>query len=223
MELLVQLPEMQTVRTVLDELNFEVITGSQFWQFVLPATDVKIDLLTGPIPEEAKPLLTIEPGKNSRRVRPKGDLELHARRTPEALGMAENQEEITVEGKLSNGSEYSGINRIPSPFTYLMMKLTAFGDQVDDELRAFGRHHALDVYRTIAMINEDQFTQTKEQFDRYSNESAARHVVALAKDLFGTRESPGILRMREHAIYGTNMDIGTFIDVLRELTQGITK
>ena len=198
MELLVQLTDMQAVRTILDELKFEAVSGSQFWQFVLPATDVKIDLLTGPIPEEANPLLKFESGENNRRVRPKGALTLHARRTPEALGLVENQEEITVKGKLSNESEYSGTIRIPSPFTYLMMKLTAFGDQVDNEQRVFGRHHALDVYRIIAMMTEDKFTQTKDQFDRYSNESAARTAAALAKDLFGTRESPGIVRMREH-------------------------
>ncbi|MGH9549230.1 MAG: hypothetical protein ACRD3W_07645, partial [Terriglobales bacterium] len=57
MELLVKLADMQDVQAILDELNFEAISGSEFWQFLLPATDVKIDLLTGPIPANVEPLL----------------------------------------------------------------------------------------------------------------------------------------------------------------------
>lgn len=218
-ELLVQLPDMQTVRTVLDELNFKAIDGALFWQFVLPATDVKVDLLTGPIPEEAKSILDIEGGKKGRRVRPKGDLELHARRTPEALGLAENHEEITVEGKLSNGPEYSGIIRIPSPFTYLMMKITAFGDQVTEERREFGRHHALDVYRVVAMLTKQQYEQTREQFSKYAQEPAAQTVVTLAQQFLDSPDSPGNIRMREHAFYGDNMNMAAFIDGLRGLIQ----
>lgn len=163
-ELLISLADMQAVRAILDELEFQEIQSSQFWQFVLPATDVKIDLLTGPVTEAVKPQLKMD---DNRRVRPRGDLKLHARHTPEALGLAENQEAILIEGQLSNGAEYQGMINIPSPFSYLMMKLTAFGDQVDNEERVFGRHHALDVYRIIAMLNDEQYAQTKQQFRRY--------------------------------------------------------
>jgi hypothetical protein len=142
-ELLVAVADMQTIRTTLDELKFEPIRGSEFWQFVLPATNVKIDLLTGPVTDAMKPLLKMDSTDN-RRVRPKGDLKLHARYTPEALGLGENQEAILVQGRLSDGTEYQVPINIPSPFTYLMMKVTAFSDQVDSEKRVFGRHHALD-------------------------------------------------------------------------------
>lgn len=172
---------------------------------MLPATDVKIDLLTGPVAEAVKPQLKMDSSDN-RRVRPKGNLKLHARHTPEALGLRENQEAILVRGQLSSGAEYQGLVNIPSPFTYLMMKVTAFGDQVDNEKRVFGRHHALDVYRIVAMLSKEQFTQTKQQFTKYAGESGTQHVMALAKELFGSIESPGIVRMREHAFYDINND-----------------
>jgi hypothetical protein len=215
-ELLVTRADMQTIRTTLDELKFEAIQGSEFWQFVLPATNVKIDLLTGPVTDAMKPLLKMDTTDN-RRVRPKGDLKLHARYTPEALGIGEHQEAILVQGRLSNGTDYQGTIIIPSPFTYLMMKITAFGDQVDSEKRVFGRHHALDVYRIIAMLNEERYALTKEQFKSYANEPSVQHVVALSKELFGSTESPGIMRMREHAFYDTNLDIVAFIDALQDL------
>ena len=215
MKLLITLADMQAVRAILDELEFQVIQGSQFWQFVLPATDVKIDLLTGPVTEAVKPQLKMD---DNRRVRPRGDLKLHARHTPEALGLAENQEALLIHGQLLNGAEYQGMINIPSPFSYLMMKVTAFGDQVDNEKRVFGRHHALDLYRIIAMLNEEQYAQTKQQFTKHSNDLNAQCVMTLAKELFGSTESPGIIRMKEHAFYDNNLDIAAFISALQDLT-----
>jgi hypothetical protein len=215
-ELLVNLENMQTVRSVLDDLEFKPVGGSEYWQFGLASTDVKIDLLTGPIPPNAEPGLKLDSGDN-RRVRPVGNLKLHARRTPEALGLEENQEEIIVQGKLSNGSEYSGIVRIPSPFTYLMMKLTAFGDQVNSEQKVFGRHHALDIYRIIAMLTEEQFERTRQLFSENSQEERAQRAITLAETMFVSNESAGIVRMREHAFFGPKMDISAFIDGLRGL------
>jgi hypothetical protein len=68
------------------------------------------------------------------------------------------------------------------------------------------------------MLNEERYTLTKEQFKNYANEPSVQHVVAFAKELFGSTESPGIVRMREHAFYGTNLDIVAFIDALQDLT-----
>jgi hypothetical protein len=133
--------------------------------------------------------------------------------------LAENQETILIQGQLSNGAEYQGMINIPSPFSYLMMKLTAFGDQVDNEQRVFGRHHALDVYRIIAMLNEEQYAQTKQQLTKYSNDLSAQRVIALAIELFGSTESPGIIRMKEHAFYDNNLDIAAFIRALQDLTR----
>jgi len=214
LELLVTLADMQEIRAILDELNFEAIQGSQFWQFVLPATEVKIDILTGPVTEEAKPQLKMD---DNRRVRPKGDLKLHARHTPEALGLHENQEKILVPGQLSDGKEYQGMIHIPSPFSYLMMKITAFGDQVDNEKKDFGRHHALDIYRIVAMLDEEQYAQTKLQFAEHASDPSAQRVVSLVKELFGSTESPGIIRIKEHAFYDNNLDIDAFISALQDL------
>lgn len=101
----------------------------------------------------------------------------------------------------------------------MMMKITAFGDQVGNERRAFGgRHHALDVYRIVAMLTELQYEQTRRQFSQYGHEQAVQTVVALVQRFFESPDSPGNIRMREHAFYGDNIDMAAFINGLRGLS-----
>ena len=68
-----------------------------------------------------------------------------------------------------------------------MMKITAFGDQFDNEKRDFGRHHALDIYRIVAMLDEEQYAQTKLQFAEHASDPSAQRAVYLDKELFGTQ------------------------------------
>jgi len=216
LELLVDLENMQMVRSVLDDLQFQSIDGSEFWQFILPSSNVKIDLLAGAIPKYAESQLKMDSSDN-RRVRPKGNIKLHARRNPEALGLAQHQEEVIVQGNLSDGSNYSGTIHIPSPFTYLMMKLTAFGDQVNNGEKDFGRHHALDVYRIVSMLTDDQYDVTRHQFNENGHEAPVQHVIKLTETMFDSNTSAGIVRLREHVFFGANMDIRAFIGGLQGL------
>lgn len=213
LELLISLEEMKAVRAAIDEMQFKPITGSEYWSFLLPENQVKIDLLTGPIEEVAKNKLK----NDSRRARPKGDLQLHAHPVPEALGLSEYLEQIPLADHLTDGKQYSAMINIPSPFTYLMMKVTAFGDQIDNADKDQGRHHALDVYRIIAMINENLFEQTKQQFQKYSASKYLIRVKELSADYFGEPQAAGILRMKEHAFFDENMRVNSFIEILREL------
>jgi hypothetical protein len=213
MDVIARLSDMQTVREVIDQLNFKAVEGSNFWQFAEPETEVKLDLLTGPIQESIRPLLKVD----VRRIRPRGNVQLHARHTPEALDLSANVESIAVSGKLTGGQAYTAEVKIPSPFTYLMMKVTAFGDQIDNRDKDQGRHHALDVYRIVAMLTEDQYSQTARQFQTHGASPETVRVKALSKDFFITESSLGVLRMKEHAFYGQNMQIGEFMSSLQSL------
>jgi hypothetical protein len=213
LQLLISLEEMQAVRATIDEMKFKPVTGSEYWSFLLPENRVKIDLLTGPIDEGVKDKLK----SDSRRARPKGDLELHAHPVPEALGLSEYLEQIPLAGNLPDGKQYSALVNIPSPFTYLMMKVTTFGDQLANADKDQGRHHALDVYRIIAMISENLFEQAKQQFQKYSASMYVTRVKELSKEYFGEPGATGILRMKEHAFFGENMQVNSFIEILREL------
>lgn len=213
LEVLVSLDEMKTVRSIIDEMHFKPIAGSEFWRFNLPENEVKIDLLTGPIVDTVKASLK----SDSRRARPKGDLELHAHPVPEALDLSDRLEPVTLIGQTSGKRQYSSTVNIPSPFTYLMMKVTAFCDQVENEDKNLGRHHALDVYRIVAMMTEEQFLETKSQFKEHYSSPYVERVGALAKEYFTREDGIGILRMREHSFWGDNMRLLEFIGALKEV------
>lgn len=212
MEVLVSLEEMKTVRSIIDEMHFEPIAGSEFWRFNLPKNDVKIDLLTGPVDAMKTGLKS-----DSRRVRPKGDLELHAHPVPEVVNLADHLEQVALAGKTSGKQQYSSTVNVPSPFTYLMMKVTAFGDQLSNEDKNLGRHHALDVYRIIAMMTEAQFLETKSQFKLHHSSPYVERVRSLVKELFARQDGTGILRMREHSFWDNSMRLLDFMEPLREL------
>lgn len=213
LEVLISLPEMQSVRSIIDEMNFQPIAGSEYYQFMKPTNRIKIELLTGPIDDSA----TDKIKSDSRRARPKGKLQLHAHPVPEALDLAKSLEQLSITGKLANNRKHTTVINIPSPFTYLMMKITAFGDQIDNSNESQGRHHALDVYRIVAMLSESQFDQTKLQFANNENSPYTQRVRELFTNFFSSKQKLGILRMTEHNFFTENMLIEDFIDSLRDL------
>ncbi|MBX9771425.1 MAG: hypothetical protein K2X29_08650 [Candidatus Obscuribacterales bacterium] len=212
LEVLISFDDMKMVRSIIDGMHFEPIPGSEYWRFVLPENEVMIDLLTGPIEETVKSLLK----SDSRRARPKGDLQLHAHPVPEALDLSDQLEQVALTGRPSNDLQYSSKINIPSPFTYLMMKVTAFGDQLDNEDKDLGRHHALDVYRIVAMMSETQFLETKSKFELHSSSEYVERVRGLIAECFAAEDGIGVLRMREHAFWGSNMRLPDFIGALKE-------
>jgi hypothetical protein len=83
------------------------------------------------------------------RVRARTFAELHAYLTNEAVDLELNPLELVIDGTTVV---------VPNAFAFLLMKLHAFRDRMnaanDDDSRQLGRHHALDVYRVIAMLTE---------------------------------------------------------------------
>ncbi len=213
LEVLVSLDDMKAVRSIIDEMHFEPIAGNEYWRFNLPKNEVKIDLLTGPIVDAVKDQLK----SDARRARPKGDLQLHAHPVPEALDLSDRLEQVGLVGLTSAKKQYPSTVSIPSPFTYLMMKVTAFGDLLGNEDKNLGRHHALDVYRIVAMMSEEQFVETKSQFKLHSSSPHVERVRGLVTDCFASEQSIGILRMREHAFWGDNMRLPDFMGALTEI------
>ncbi len=142
---------------------------------------------------------------------------MHDHPVPEALGLWEYLEQISLASNLARGKQHSAMVNIPSPFSYLMMKVTALGDQRDNADKDQGRHHALDVYRIVAMLSVNHFEQTKQQFHNYSDSKYVTRVKQLSRECFGEPGATGILRMKEHAFWDNNMMVDSFIDILHEL------
>jgi hypothetical protein len=207
---------MRRIRAILDELSFEPVETAKYMQFVRDSSSgtVKIDLLVGPLgPLEGKL------GRDRRRARPPASVGLHARRVEEALGIELRPFGIPLRGQLLSGDPHEARVVIPSTFPYLLMKLMAFRDRVDDADKDMGRYHAVDLYRIVGMTTEPERDEAIDLARRYSESLVIRDAASVIDDYFGTREGLGRLRIREwirdHDPRG--LDLDRFTEDLRYL------
>jgi len=116
-EVIVSVDHMRSIREALDRLGYEPEVN--YFQFVKTTSSgpVKIDLLTCDIPEELSEHVKIK----SMRVRPTGDVQLHAYLTREAIELWRSPSEFVLRGARSDGSADELRVFVPNAFTYLLM------------------------------------------------------------------------------------------------------
>ena len=93
---------------------------------------------------------------------------------------------------------YETIVGIPHPFTYLITKLHAFSDRCADERKDNARHHAIDVFRIVSMMTEDEYNTVKAQVVRFSDDAILQTAQQIVREHFSGREALGLIRIREH-------------------------
>ncbi|MCC6578920.1 MAG: hypothetical protein IT440_00640 [Phycisphaeraceae bacterium] len=210
---------MGAVRAGLDQLGYTVVAGSEYLQFartVAGAQTIKIDLLTAQL-DMLQDIASIK--ADSRRARPVAEdrAQLHAHPTDGALALDESPLEIEIAGTITNGESSFARVRIPHPFTYLLMKLTAYRDRRNDARKDLGRHHALDVFRIVAMLTEDESNQVRQYIARFTDNTQVRSCVGLVRSDFAHATAPALLAMREHPLWQNDPQMDVFIEVINEL------
>jgi hypothetical protein len=216
-EVVVSLKEMQTLRAALDRLDFKPVEEAKFLHFVKPwgtGGRVKIDMLTGPISDDA---MKAKVQISRPRVRPRGKLELHAYLTEEALDIESSLLSLPVEGIGSDGRADRVVVYIPQPFTFLLMKLHAFGDRMEDADADLGRHHALDIYRVVAMLTEADYALVRQGVQKHTASNPVLRVREIVSMHFSSPTSLGVIRMKEHPLFTPRMDVDRFIAALADL------
>ncbi|MFN3194033.1 MAG: hypothetical protein ACE361_26225 [Aureliella sp.] len=209
--------QMGMIRRALDTLGFRVVETAKYTQFVrkLAIGSVKIDLLAAPLREFAQRV-----PRDTRRVKPRPSVKLHASKLEEALAVEQGALRVTISGKLSSGDEHSALIQIPQTFSYLLMKLIAFDDRRSDEDKDFGRHHALDIYRIVAMLTKDEDSSVRRLFSEYSSHEVTQRARQIAMTDFVDRDGIGLLRIQEHQLYSQNMELKRFVQELKALFDG---
>ena len=183
------------IRAALDALGYEPIEGARYYQFVLPVTyaglprGVKIDLLAAPVSGDKE--VTVK--QNSRRIKPRAGVGLHAHTTPEALTVEDYAQPVDV------GGDEPVVVYLPHPFSYLLLKLFALRDLLDNEAKGRGAYHAFDIYRTIAMMTSGEWEEAVQMRGQYAATEPVAEAGRLVKELFSSLEAPGTMRLREHA------------------------
>ena len=216
-EVVVDGERMGSIQTALDSLGYRAIESAKYTQFAktLPGgMNVKIDLLTGPQEHFAD---SPEVRVDARRVRLRKSVNLHAHPTDEALALGTDTMEIEIDGVLPSGESYSSAVYIPSAFDFLLMKLFAFRDRCQDEKKDLGRHHALDAYRVIAMMPEQEWEQTLGRIAEFGDHPIVVEARHIAQEFFDSPESVGSVRMQEHPLWSDDMALHEFLAALRDL------
>jgi len=210
---------MQLVRDALDALGFVVVPDREYLQFerkIGSAQVVKVDLLTAQLGE-----LNADPGirADGRRARPrsvKGG-KLHAHPTAGAIGLSTASQPIQIAGTRSDGTEASITVRLPHPFSYLLMKLTAYRDRKNDVDKDLGRHHALDIYRIVAMLTEPELAEVHAFLKAKRGDEQVESCRDVVLRDFLSKEPDGVRAMRKHPLWREPDQVAPFFDVLRDL------
>lgn len=216
-EVVVDADRMKAVRDALDTLGFEPVKGSEYMQFAKPAEpagEIKIDLLVGPLGDLFDPK-TVK--RDDRRIRPKAFKHLHAHPLDEAVAIEEHLTAIAISGVRSDGVKHNAIVHVPQPFTYLLMKLLAFRDRLHDAGKDLARHHALDIYRIIGLMTEGEDRIVRDLSATHREDAKVIEARAVVAEFFARSDLLGVLRMREHPLFRSDMDIEGFIADLTEI------
>ena len=216
-EVVISLAHMQALRAALDSLGFTPVANAKFLHFVKPwGKDgrVKIDMLTGPLPAGvSSDRIKYTPP----RIRPRGDLELHAYLTAEALDFEHALSPRSIEGMGSDGKKVAITVHIPQAFTFILMKLHAFADRVEDVDADLGRHHALDVYRIVAMLTEQEYRDVRRSVEKHASASSILRARTIIWRYFSKADQLGILRLREHQLFNPRMNVSQLVASLTDL------
>lgn len=194
-EVIVSAKHTKAIRAALDKLSYEPLVDN--FQFVRQTQrgPIRIDLLAGEIPDELRDQVQIKPP----RVRPIGGSGLHAYLTEEAIALGISPFEMKLRGERSDNVSTEITVHIPNPFTYLLMKLHAFRDRVNDPRKNLAAHHALDAYRIVAMLTQVEY----ELVVRLANDRHASPILVntrtIIKDYFADDRGKGTLRLRTGA------------------------
>lgn len=166
---------------------------------------VKIDLLAAPLGEFASRV-----PKDPRRVRPRPSVNLHASKLEEAIAVERHGISIPIQGQLSSGQVHQAEVLIPQAFTYLLMKLCAYRDRMDDAAKDLGQHHALDIYRIVGLLTEAEDADVRALSAEFSEHPTVIEARQVAATHFISSDGIGRLRIREHPLYNAALDLDRF-------------
>jgi hypothetical protein len=218
-ELLIRSAMLQPLADALQKLGYQVVEGRAKYQFSRHTEDehetgaVKVDLLTGPRSCFNGTAARVD----ERRVRPSPSVGVHAHPVNEALTLEDGLLPVRLSGQLEHGPRWDGEIHLPQPYTFLMMKLFAFRDRLQDEAKDYGQYHALDLYSILATTTEDEWEAAKALRDQYRAEAIVVEARSIVQEHFSMPTATGILRLKSSPYCREELQIDDFISALIEL------
>ena len=224
-ELLIESAKLKPLAEAIARLGYKVVPGAEKYQFVKPgpggavASSVKIDILTGPQERFQGTKVRVD----ARRARPKPSVGIHAHPVDEALTLEEALMPVLMSGKLGSGEPWKAEVFLPHPYTFLMMKLFAFRDRLDDADKEFGRYHALDLYSILSTTTEEEWRYALKLRDQHGNQPYVLEARRLVSEHFSALDRLGMVRLRESTYYRPELQLDEFMSALQELFPVVTE
>jgi hypothetical protein len=218
-ELIIDSAKLKPLAEAIERLGYQVVPGAENYQFVKPgpggtaAGSIKIDILTGP----QNRFHGTRVKADARRARPSPSVGIHAHPVDEAPTLEEGLLSVTLAGNLGSGEFWQAEVFLPHPYTFLMMKLFAFRDRVDDQDKEFGRYHALDLYAILATTTEGEWEHALKLRVQYGDEPYVIEARRLVANYFSAIDRLGMIRLRESPYYRSELQLDEFMSALEEL------
>jgi hypothetical protein len=198
----------ENLKHVIARLKYSVIPEARNFQFAKEIDlfgqkrKVKIDLLCAPPHAQDKRKVQI----SKPRIKPKGVEDFHAYLTTEAEGLEIGALAVDVSRIDSSLKLRNQVLRIPSAFDFLILKLHAFEDRKDDTESDLGRHHAYDIFATVARMGEGDWENARRHLTAHKDRPYLKRAVSIREKEFSTPSSLGLLRLRENESYRSNRE-----------------
>lgn len=185
-------------REAMDRLGFVVAPEAKWLKFKrsVSGAEVILDVMVGPLGEHAGKVSI-----NGARARPKGlggEFGLHAFATEEALGIETEPLRIRLSGPMSDGKDAACDVLIPRAFPYALMKLGALRDRINDENKQEGRHHAMDLYRIVGLLTEEEVNVSAQLARDHANHAVIAEAVRTVDTMLAPPDGLGRLRLMEY-------------------------
>lgn len=187
--LIVDRQKIEALRDAIGEMEYEVNPEAKYFQFereLEEGASVKIDVLTAPPSDPANAKV------NGPRVRPHETSGIHGRLTPEAAHIDFRPVPVEIEDSQI---------WVPSAFNFVILKLHAFRDRYEDDDMNLGRHHALDIYRIVAGMGEQDWETAREHRESYSEAHYLTEARRIRREHFDADTDWGVVRLQEHATF----------------------
>jgi len=208
-EVIIDANRMAGYRQAIDQLGFVVEKDAKWLKFArqVDGLTVLIDLMVGPLGE-----LETKVERRNVRVKPKGSSGLHARAADDALEVEHDPLRVSV-----SDEDRTCDVLVPQAFSFALMKLGALRDRIGDADKDEGRHHALDLYRIMAMLTESEETTAKVLRVRHAGNPVVVEAIRATDELFAGARGLGRIRLREHPLCPKDADPDWLAAELRRL------
>lgn len=213
-EIVTDSQSMGKLRGALDQLGFTVVETAKYTQFSrqMSPGQVKVDLLAAPLGEFA-----CRVPNDRRRVRPQPSVKLHASKLEEAVAVDRYPIAVPIQGQLSSGAAHSTEVLVPQAFTYLLMKLGAYRDRKNDEDKNHSRHHALDIYRIVGLLTQEEDEHVRGLYAEFADDPTVIGARDMAMSDFISPDGIGRLRIQEHPLYRDALDLDRLAAELKQI------